>query len=142
MFNWCIFGMKMIRALYILMMLVTLNVYGQDGERDLSRLKPDPAREQIFVKFLAARHGGMDALMTWKASNTVQYYRELWYFCESFYVRRNVLPQGETLDEGMVDITRFDSQRKKNEEVEVPLPGFRDVLVLKPENTLIYKATY
>ena len=75
----------------------------------------------------------------WKNNNTYQYYKELWYYCESFYVKRNHLPQGVELNESMIDITRFESSRKEFEEVIIILPGFKDALVLLPAYKLIYK---
>jgi hypothetical protein len=102
-------------------------------------LKPDPEKEQMFLPYLAVRHGGLASTEIWKKSNTVQYYKELWYYCESFYVKRNHLKEGVTLNEEIVDISRFEYARKENEEAIVVLPGFRDVLVLLPANKLVYK---
>jgi hypothetical protein len=63
----------------------------------------------------------------------------MWYYSESFYVKRNALNEGVTLNEEIVDISRFESQRKENEEVTVTLGGFKDVIVLLPAKNLIYK---
>ncbi len=67
------------------------------------------------------------------------YAKEMWYYTESFYVKRNYNNEGITLDESIIDISRFESQRKENEEAIVTLPGFKDVIVLIPNNKLIYK---
>lgn len=93
----------------------------------------------MFLPYLAVRYGGMIGIEEWKKNNRLLYFKELWYYCESFYVRRNYLSEGISMDEGMIDITRFESQRKENEEAIVVLPGFKDVLVLLPNNKLIYK---
>lgn len=102
-------------------------------------LKPSPEKEQKFLPYLAVRHGGMPAIDTWKNNNTIQYYKELWYYCESFYIKRDHLDAGITLDESIIDISRFEASRKENEEAIVILPGFKDVLVLLPATKLIYK---
>jgi len=99
---------------------------------------PDPVKESMFLPYLAVRHGGMPAVEEWKKNNTVQYYKELWYYTESFYVKRNHFPQGETLNESIIDISRFENSRKNDEEAIVIFPGFRDVIVLLPLNKLLY----
>lgn len=105
-------------------------------------LKPDPEKEKAFFPYLAVRHGGPEATLSWKKSNTLQYYKELWYYCESFSVKRNHLASGDLLNVSIIDISRFESSRKQNEEAIVILPGFKDVLVLKSLNQLIYKPDY
>lgn len=110
-----------------------------EGPASTASLKPDPAKETMYLPYLAVRHGGMASVQEWKKSNTVQYYKELWYYCESFYVKRDHLQSGVTMDASMIDISRFESSRKATEEAIVVLPGFKDVLVLLPSNKLIYK---
>jgi hypothetical protein len=102
-------------------------------------LKPNPEKEKMYSPYLAIRHGGPQGLEAWKKSNTVQYYKELWYFCESFYVKRNHLKEGIELNEAIIDISRFEASRKENEEAIVLLPGFKDALVLLPAKSLVYK---
>lgn len=84
-------------------------------------------------------HGGMANIENWKKENTLQYYKELWYYCESFYVRRNYYASGEVLNEEIIDIARFENNRKADSEAIVILPGFKDVIVLLPATKLIYK---
>jgi hypothetical protein len=103
------------------------------------QFKPDPAKEQMYFPYLAARHGGPAATQEWKNTNKVQYYQELWYYSESFYVKRNYNTSGVDLDASIIDISRFESARLKDREAIVQLPGFRDVLVLLPETNLKYK---
>ena len=67
------------------------------------------------------------------------YAQEMWYFSESFYVKRDHLSSGIVLNEEIIDISRFESHRKDNEEAIVELLGFKDVLVLLPKSKLIYK---
>ncbi|MBL7933955.1 MAG: hypothetical protein JNL60_18770 [Bacteroidia bacterium] len=111
----------------------------ENGPAATGKLKPNPEKEAMYLPYLAVRHGGPASLQEWKKSNTVQYYKELWYYCESFYIKRDHLQQGVTMDASMIDISRFESSRKQAEEAIVVLPGFKDVLVLLPSNQLIYK---
>lgn len=106
---------------------------------DAASLRPDPEKEQKFFPYVEWKHGGKEHFQAWKDQNTVLYYKEIWYYSESFYVKRNYLNAGVVLDESIIDITRFESSRKENEEAIVVLPGFKDVLVLLPANKLIYK---
>jgi hypothetical protein len=99
---------------------------------------PNPVREAMFLPYLAVRHGGTPVIEEWKKNNTVQYYKELWYYTESFYVRRDYLSKGEPLNESIIDISRFENSRKSDDEAIVILPGFKDVLVLQPLNKLLY----
>ena len=57
---------------------------------------------------------------------------------ESFSVKRNHSTEGITLNEEIIDVVRFESQRKENEEVIITLPGFKDAIVLMPTNKLFY----
>lgn len=101
-----------------------------------------PEKEAMYRPYLAARHGGFEGLDKLKQENKFQYLREMWYFSESFYIKRNHLAEGVELNEQIIDVTRFEQQRKANEEAILVLPGFKDALVLKPLNTLIYKPVY
>ncbi len=120
-------------------MIITSLSYSQINSIHPELIKPDPAKEQKFLPYLAVRHGGLPNIETWKNNNTVQYYKELWYYSESFYIKRNHLEQGVTMDESMIDITRFENSRKENEEVVIVMPGFKDAIILLPTNKLIYK---
>ncbi len=111
----------------------------QNNGLNVDLMKPNPEKEKKFLPYLAVRYGGIENIETWKKNNRLLYFKELWYYCESFYVLRNYSTEGITLDEGAIDITRFESNRKENEEAIVVLPGFKDVLVLLPNNKLIYK---
>jgi len=110
----------------------------QNASFQTDLLKPDPAKEAMFLPYLAVRHGGMEAIEEWKSKNTYKYYQELWYYSESFYVKRNHFAEGALFNESVIDITRFETFRKNNEEAIVVFDGFRDVLVLLPATKLIY----
>jgi hypothetical protein len=102
-------------------------------------LKPNAEKEKKFLPYVAILHGGIDKLEAWKQENTYQYFKELWYYTESFYISRNYLKEGLVLNEEIIDISRFEFNRKQSEESIVIIPGFKDVLILYPSNKLIYK---
>lgn len=100
----------------------------------------DPVKVSIFEKYCVSKHsfepGGFAA---WKAANPDLYQKEMWYYTESFYIKRDYLNNGITMNEGMIDVSRFESQRQPATEVIVTFGGFKDVMVLKPANDLLYK---
>ena len=102
-------------------------------------LKPNAEKEKKFLPYVAILHGGIEKLEAWKQENTYQYFKELWYYTESFYISRNYLKEGLILNEEIIDISRFEFNRKQSEESIVIIPGFKDVLILYPSNKLIYK---
>lgn len=106
--------------------------------QDWSKVKLDPAKEKKFQPYLEIRHGGPQAFQQWKAANKYEYVKQMWYFSESFYIKRNHLSEGVTLDESIIDIGRFEDKRKQNEESVVELPGFKDVIVLLPAKDCFY----
>lgn len=108
----------------------------------VSSLEINPQREKMFIPYLAARHGGPEGLTKFKEENHYQYLKELWYFTESFYVQRNHFGSGIELNEEIIDITRFETNRKPHEDVYLQLPGFKDALVLKATDKLLYKPDY
>jgi hypothetical protein len=129
----------MIYRLFLIILFSTFSNFGFTQIGGTSEFKPDPVKEAKFLPYLAVRHGGMPAIEEWKKNNTVQYYKELWYYTESFYIRRNYVSQGTVLDESLIDISRYESNRKENEEAIVTFPGSRDALILLPARDLIYK---
>jgi hypothetical protein len=102
-------------------------------------IKLNAGKVKMFLPYMEWMHGGKQAFPAWKNNNKMLYAKEMWYLSESFYVKRNVLPEGATLDESMIYISRFENQRKQDEEVTIPMPGFKDAIVLIPGNKLIYK---
>lgn len=102
-------------------------------------IKLNPEKVKQFLPYLKWKHGGEVGFPSWKENNKLLYAQEMWYYSESFYVKRNVTNDGYTLDESMIDITRFEHKRIQTEEVVIPMPGYKDALVLLPENKLIYK---
>ena len=60
-------------------------------------LKPNAEKEKKFLPYVAILHGGIEKLEAWKQENTYQYFKELWYYTESFYISRNYLKEGLVL---------------------------------------------
>ncbi len=106
--------------------------------QDWSKVKLDPIKEKKFLPYVETRHGGPEVFAKWKEDNKFQYIKEMWYMSESFSVKRNHSSEGITLNEEIIDVVRFESQRKENEEVIIVLPGFKDAIVLMPTNKLFY----
>ena len=105
----------------------------------MEEIKLNPEKVQKFTSYVEFKHGGPNVFPKWKETNKMLYAQEMWYYSESFYVKRNALKDGITLDESIVDISRFEANRKDNEEAIVVMPGFKDVLVLLPAKKLIYR---
>src|SRR5574343_423196 len=76
----------------------------------------DSNRVNIFIKYLKFNHsfenGGFE---TWKANNPDLYLKEMWYYSESFYIKRNHFTDGVTMNEGSIYIPRFEKHRKDTE---------------------------
>lgn len=127
--------MKSVSYVFVfLFLMVGFLSFGQ-----MDKIKLDPEKEKKFLPYLEIRHGGKENFPKWKEENRYTYAKEMWYFSESFYIKRNHFSEGTTIDESMIDISRFESKRKENEEAIVTFPGMRDALVLIPANKLIYK---
>lgn len=126
--------MKFKFLLPLFFVLIGISVNAQVHE-----IKLNPEKVQKFTPFVEFKHGGATGFPEWKANNKLQYTKEMWYYTESFYVKRNHLNEGITLNEEIIDISRFEQHRKQDEEAIVVLPGFKDVLVLIPAKKLIYK---
>lgn len=99
----------------------------------------DSNKVKLFIKYPKYKHdvysGGF---IQWKNNYPLLYQKEMWYYTESFYIKRDYFSNGITMNEGMIDVSRFESQRKENEEVVVTFDGYKDVMVLLPGNKLIY----
>ena len=129
--------MKASISLIFLGILLTCSKFSYS--QDWSKLKLDPIKEKKFQPYLEIRHSNGIDYQTWKETNKFQYVKEMWYFSESFYVIRDYLDKGVSLNEEIIDISRFEVNRKQNEEAVVTLPGFKDAIILLPTNKLIYQ---
>jgi hypothetical protein len=134
-----VFKMKInYKALLVIVLAFSSQLCAQVNSFETNSFKPNPEREKMFYPYLAVRHGGPSGTEEWKKSNTVQYYKELWYYCESFYIKKDHFAKGVSIDEAMIDISRFEANRKQDTEAIVELPGYKDALVLLPIEKLKY----
>lgn len=127
------------KLLFLAIFTMMFSVLFSQDPTDWSKIKLDPIKEKKFQPYVEFRHNERGEFQKWKEDNKFQYIKEMWYFSESFYIKRNVSNSGETMNEAQIDISRFESNRKPTEEAVVTIPGFKDVIVLLPANKLIYK---
>lgn len=99
-------------------------------------------RENMFRIYLSVRHGGLDKLDEFKLKEPEQYYKELWYYCSSFYIKRNHYPEGYAFTEANVDVSRYELYRLPDKEAYVRVGPTCDAIVLLPLNQLLYKPDY
>jgi hypothetical protein len=126
--------MRYTLCLILLFLFVSSPFFSQ-----VNSLEIDPVKEKMYAPYMLWRHLGTEGLAEFKKNKPHDYLKELWYYSESFYIKRNHLAIGETLDPSIIDVSRFEYLRKQDEENIVEIPGFKDVLVLLPINKLIYK---
>lgn len=128
------------RSYFFLGILFTMSLFSfSQDPTDLTKIKLDPIKEKKFETYVEYRHSAGTDYQKWKSENKFQYIKEMWYFSESFYIKRNYSNDGVSMNEEAIDIARFEDNRKQNEEALVIIPGFKDVIVLLPANKLIYK---
>ncbi len=120
-------------------LIILIGVSFSSFSQQQKEIKLDSEKVKKFIVYIEYKHGGPQGFLEWKENNNALYTNELWYYSESFYIKRNVANQGVTMDESQIDISRFESLRKPNEEVIIESPGFKDAIVLIPSNKLIYK---
>ena len=130
------------QLLVILAMVVSTYGRAQDFYSDkqfleLLKIKNDTYAKN-FEPYLIAHHGVSFDLDSFKLHSKLEYYKELWYYSKSFYVKRNVNPVGIHLDETIIDVSRFEHKRSETEEVLIVLDAFKDVLVLLPRTQLLF----
>lgn len=104
--------MKKIKFLTIgLLMSIGINAQ-VSMDNLLSEMKYYHVSEEKFGKYVEANHMfDGQSFTTWKSENKILYYKELWYQSKSFYVKKNHLSEGITLDESIIDISRFESYK-------------------------------
>lgn len=132
-----------LKRLFILAFIISFNsIFSQASSSSSSNqeIVLDPVKVSMFEKYCVWKHsfepGGFAA---WKAANPELYQKEMWYYTESFYIKRNYLNTGDVMDESMIDVSRFELKRSEDQEVVVTFGGFKDVMVLIPGNQLIHK---
>ncbi len=127
------------KANFNLIFVVAFTALSVSSFAQVNSLEANSDKEKKFTPYMLSNHKGPDGLAEFKSTHKHEYLKELWYYSESFYVKRNYFKEGVVLDESIICIDRFESLRKETEEAIVILPGFKDVLVLLPANKLIYK---
>jgi hypothetical protein len=127
------------KSIKILFLGILMGLSFASFSQQIQEIKLNPEKVKMFTPYMEWRHGGPQGFDAWKSTNKMLYAKEMWYYSESFYVKRNVLNEGDVLNESIIDVTRLESQRKENEEVSIIMPGFKDAVVLIPGNSLIYK---
>ncbi|MFO0356463.1 MAG: hypothetical protein ACK50A_05870 [Sphingobacteriaceae bacterium] len=128
--------MKTNLKLFLLGVLMSMSF--MSFSQDWSKVRIDPIKEKKFLPYLELRHAGAEATKKWKEENKYEYVKQMWYFTESFYVKRNHTASGNVLDESLIDVTRFEKERKLDQETVVTLPGFKDAIVLLPSKDCFY----
>lgn len=128
----------MLKFIHILLFLLSFQsaVFSQANSLEI-----DPVKEKLVTPYLTYMHQGEEGLAEFKKNQPHAYLLEVWYFTESYYIKSDFFQQGDPLPFGLLDISRFEDQRKESEESMVVLPGYKDVLILLPNNKLLYKPT-
>jgi len=96
-------------------------------------------KEKMYTPYMMWRHSGSEGLAEFKRDHPHDYLKELWYYSESFYVRRNYQKEGVEMNAAAIDISRYEYARKQTEEAVLSLTGYKDALILLPVDQLIYK---
>jgi hypothetical protein len=117
-----------------LALMMSQNVSAQS----IQDIKLDPVKVEKYLPYIKWKHSYGDGFEAWKENNKLAYAGELWYYTESFYIKRDHFSDGLVLNEEIIDVARWEHARKPNEEVIVRVIGFKDALVLIPGNKLIY----
>jgi len=102
-------------------------------------IKLDPVKVEKYSPYVKYKHSWGDGFETWKENNKLLFAKEMWYYTESFYIKRDHFQDGVVLNEEIIDVSRWENQRKQNEETIIRVVGFKDALVLIPGNKVIYK---
>ena len=130
------------KLLILITMLITFAVKGQsfytaEQSQALLGIKNDKSAQK-FEPYVRAKHGAGFDFESFKKNQKMEFYKELWYYSKSFYIKNNYLSSGHSMDESMIDISRFDSARKFDEETIIKIDGFKDVIVLSPTKKLLF----
>lgn len=126
----------------VLFCFVFISALTKAQQADPAIYTPDPNKTVKFEKYLATKHGGPEGLESWKLSNRVLYFKELWYYCESFSVVRNHRSDGISLTEEFIDVSRYEYMRAEDRDTVILLPGFRDGLKLTARKDLLHLPDY
>lgn len=122
----------------IVFIFLALIINQKLSAQNIQDIKLDPVKVDKYLQYVKWKHSYGDGFEAWKESNKIAYAGELWYYTESFYIKRDHFPDGLELNEEIIDVARWELQRKPDSEAIIRLPGFKDALVLIPANKLIY----
>jgi hypothetical protein len=127
--------------LFFIVVLFPFVLSSQVSSSSNQDLVLDPAKVAKYEPYVVLRHAAYEpgGYAAWKADNPGVYFKEMWYWTESFYIKRDHLTQGIVMDEAMIDVSRFERQRSDTAEVIVTFPGYKDAMVLLPRQQLLYK---
>ncbi len=126
------------KQFHVLLLFIFLGSLGY-AQSQVNSLEADPLKEKKFCPYMIYNHGGKEGLEELKKYAPYEYLKELWYYSESFYVKRNYFEKGLTLDESTIDVGRFEKLRKENEEAIITIIDYKDAIVLLPLNKLLFK---
>ena len=121
------------------LLFVLIFIAGAIHAQTNQEIKLNPKKIQQFTPYLEWKHGGKTGFQSWKENNKILYAQEMWYYSESFYIKRDHVAEGVEMNEALIDISRYENFRKETEESLITIPGFKDAIVLLPNNKLIYK---
>lgn len=122
----------------MVLIFLALIINQKISAQQLQDVKLDPAKVEMYLPYVKWKHSYGDGFEAWKENNKLAYIGELWYYTESFYIKRDHFSDGVELNEEIIDVARWEQMRKPDEEVIVRVQGFKDALVLIPGNKLIY----
>lgn len=130
--------MKIKFVIFILLLSCISKINAQVPLNDLGISEEKVKKFYPYIEFMF----GTQSTEEMKKNNPVKYYQELWYHCESFYIKRNYTTNGYELNEELFDVKRYEYLRKENEEVTIQLDGFKDVVVLLPKKDVTAKKQF
>lgn len=117
-----------------LILLISINVRAQNQE-----IKLDANKIKMYLPYLQAKLGlSTPAFNAWKENNKSLYAKEMWYYTESFYLKKNQNINGANINVEQFDVSRFEHLRSIDAEVIIPMEGFKDAIVLLPKSKLLY----
>ena len=124
------------RLLLIVSVLIFVSLR---SNAQVNSLQISPEKEKMYTPYMYWHHSGQEGLEAFKKEHPHDYLKELWYFCESWYILKDYAKEGVAMDPAIVDIERFEQNRKEHEKAILVLPGFKDAIVFLPIDQLIYR---